>query len=74
MIDAPGPWGTGPFTLVEGASSISTRCAIQRAEPFACTWLIESEDRTDEVVLEATASTGTPTACRGSSGSSSATA
>ena len=53
MIDAPGPWGTGPFTLVEGASSISTRCAIQRAEPFACTWLIESEDRTDEVVLEA---------------------
>jgi ABC-type transport system substrate-binding protein len=53
VIDAPGPWGTGPFTLVEGASSISTRCAIQRAEPFACTWLIESEDRSDRVVLEA---------------------
>ena len=24
MIDAPGPWGTGPFTLVEGYSSIDT--------------------------------------------------
>lgn len=53
MIDAPGPWGTGPFTLVEGFSSISTRCAIQRGDPFACAWLIESEDRSDRVVLEA---------------------
>jgi ABC-type transport system substrate-binding protein len=53
VIDAPGPWGTGPFTLVEGYSSISTRCAIQRAEPFACSWLIEGEDRSDRVVLEA---------------------
>ena len=25
MIDEPGPWGTGPFTLVQGASSILTR-------------------------------------------------
>jgi ABC-type transport system substrate-binding protein len=53
VVDAPGPWGTGPFTLVEGASSITTRCAIQRAQPFACTWLIESEQRSDRVVLEA---------------------
>ena len=52
MIDAPGPWGTGPFTLTEGYSSISTRCAIMRADPFACTWLIESEDRTPRLVLE----------------------
>lgn len=27
--------------------------AIQRPQPFACTWLIEKEDRTPEVVLEA---------------------
>ena len=26
---------------------------MQRANPFACTWLIESEDRTPELVLEA---------------------
>ncbi len=53
MIDAPGPWGTGPFTLVEGYSSISTRCAIMRSDPFACAWLIESEDRSKQLVLEA---------------------
>jgi ABC-type transport system substrate-binding protein len=53
VIDEPGPWGTGPFTLVEGYSSISPRCAIQRPEPFACSWLIEDEDRSDRVVLEA---------------------
>ncbi|GAC1419294.1 MAG: hypothetical protein NVSMB5_11070 [Candidatus Velthaea sp.] len=27
--------------------------AVQRAVPFACTWLIEKEDRTPELVLEA---------------------
>lgn len=53
MIDRPGPWGTGPFTITEGWSSISTRCAIMRADPFACAWLIESEDRTPRLVLEA---------------------
>ena len=56
MIDAPGPWGTGPFTLVEGYSSISTpSCAIQRVRPefVARTWLIAAEDRSDRVVLEA---------------------
>ena len=53
MIDAPGPWGTGPFTLTEGYSSISTRCAIMRPDPFACTWLIEGEDRSERLVLEA---------------------
>ena len=53
MIDAPGPWGTGPFTLVEGYSSISTRNAIMKADPYTCTWLIESEDRSPRLVLEA---------------------
>ena len=53
MIDAPGPWGTGPFTLVEGYSSIYNEIAIMRAEPFACTWLDTSQDRTDKVVLAA---------------------
>ncbi len=53
MIDEPGPWGTGPFTLVQGASSITTRNVIMSAEPYACAWLIESEQRDPEVILEA---------------------
>ncbi len=53
MIDAPGPWGTGPFTLVEGYSSINTRIGIQRPEPFAATPIIEGEDRSPRLVLEA---------------------
>jgi ABC-type transport system substrate-binding protein len=53
VIDAPGPWGTGPFTLTEGYSSISTRCAIMRPNPFTCSWLIESEDRSARLVLQA---------------------
>jgi peptide/nickel transport system substrate-binding protein len=53
VIDAAGPWGTGPFTLVRGESSITTRCAIMSSEPFACSWIIESEQRSPQVVLEA---------------------
>ena len=53
MIDEPGPWGTGPFTLVQGASSILTRNVIMAADPYTCAWLIESEDRSPELVLEA---------------------
>lgn len=53
MIDEPGPWGTGPFTLVQGASSILTRNVIMDHDPYTCAWLIESEDRSPEVVLEA---------------------
>ena len=54
MIDAPGPWGTGPFTLVEGYSSLDTIMAIQRVRPeFVATNLITGEDRTPRVVLEA---------------------
>lgn len=53
MIDEPGPWGTGPFTLVQGASSILTRNAIMSPDPYTCAWLIESEDRSPELVLEA---------------------
>ena len=37
MIDAPGPWGTGPYTLVEGHSSIETVMAVQRVRPKAMT-------------------------------------
>lgn len=51
MIDAPGPWGTGPFTLAEGYSSLYNEIAIMRAEPLACTWLDTRQDRTDKVVL-----------------------
>ena len=55
MIDAPGPWGTGPFTLTEGYSSLYNEIAIMRAQPFACTWLDTAQDRTDKVVLTANA-------------------
>ncbi|WP_411969445.1 ABC transporter substrate-binding protein [Geodermatophilus sp. YIM 151500] len=53
MIDEPGPWGTGPFTLVQGASSITTRHVLMAAEPYTSSWLIESEQRDPQVVLEA---------------------
>ena len=55
MIDAPGPWGSGPFTLTEGYSSLYNEIAIMRAEPFACTWLDTRQDRTDRLVLTANA-------------------
>jgi ABC-type transport system substrate-binding protein len=53
VIDEPGPWGTGPFTLVQGASSILTRNVVMSSNPYTASWLIESEDRSAELVLEA---------------------
>jgi ABC-type transport system substrate-binding protein len=53
VIDAPGPWGTGPFTLSEGYSSINTRIAIMKTDPFTSAGLIESEDRAPRLVLQA---------------------
>ena len=53
MIDAPGPWGTGPFTLTEGYSSLYNEVSIIGADPLACVWLDTQEDRTGRVVLEA---------------------
>lgn len=53
MLDAPGPWGTGPFTLVNGYSSLKNFIAIIAKEPFAATWVTESEARTSFVTLEA---------------------
>ena len=53
MIDAPGPWGSGPFTLVEGYSSLENEVALLGADPFACVWLPTNEPRADRVVLEA---------------------
>ncbi len=52
MIDAPGPWGTGPFVLAEGHSSLDTERATISHEPFACTWLWH-EDRTPHLRLVA---------------------
>ena len=52
MIDAPGPWGTGPFTLAEGYSSLDAERAVISREPFAATWL-QREDRTPRVRLVA---------------------
>jgi peptide/nickel transport system substrate-binding protein len=53
VIDAPGPWGTGPFTLAEGYSSLRNEMAVIRTEPFAATWLDDRQVRADRVVLEA---------------------
>ncbi|MDQ0219175.1 ABC transporter substrate-binding protein [Peribacillus cavernae] len=53
MLDASGPWGTAPFILSEGYSSIENKIAIITRKPFACTWLTEAEDRTSVVRLEA---------------------
>lgn len=52
-MDAPGPWGTGPFTLTSGYSSIVNQTAFIKKNPFAATWLLIKEDRTPYVVLEA---------------------
>lgn len=54
MIDAAGPWGTGPFTLTEGSSAIfDYSIAFISTDPFAATWLGPREQRTERVVLEA---------------------
>jgi peptide/nickel transport system substrate-binding protein len=53
VIDAPGPWGTRPFTLVEGYSSLRNEIALVNANPFVCMWLTTDMPRTDKVVLEA---------------------
>jgi len=52
VIDAPGPWGSGPFVLAEGHSSLDTEQAVTSEGPFACTWL-QRQDRTPQVRLRA---------------------
>ena len=52
MIDAPGPWGTGPFVLAEGHSAIDAERATISREPLAATWL-QREERTPTVRLVA---------------------
>ena len=56
MIDAPGPWGSGPFTLVEGYSSLDNEQATISRDPFAATWLPTREDRTPHLRLAANTS------------------
>ncbi|HZD71974.1 MAG TPA: ABC transporter substrate-binding protein [Actinomycetes bacterium] len=53
MIDAPGPWGTGPFALTEGYSSLEAEIALVQADPLACVWLPTGQPRSERVVLEA---------------------
>jgi peptide/nickel transport system substrate-binding protein len=53
VIDAPGPWGTGPFTLAEGYSSLEVEIALLQADPFACAWLPTATPRSERIVLEA---------------------
>jgi peptide/nickel transport system substrate-binding protein len=52
-LDAPGPWGTGPFILSKGFSSIQNVPAFINKKPFEATWLTVKEERTPFVVLEA---------------------
>ncbi|MFE8700116.1 hypothetical protein ACFYKX_05695 [Cytobacillus sp. FJAT-54145] len=53
MLDAPGPWGTGPFILSSGYSSIYNIQAIIKKVPFESTWFTTQEDRSPFVVLDA---------------------
>jgi ABC-type transport system substrate-binding protein len=53
VIDAPGPWGTGPFILTEGYSSLEAEVALVQADPFACVWLPTGQPRAPRLVLEA---------------------
>jgi peptide/nickel transport system substrate-binding protein len=53
VIDAPGPWGSGPFTLIEGYSSLRVEIGLISPDPFVCTWLPTGLPRSDRVVLEA---------------------
>ncbi|MDK3258150.1 ABC transporter substrate-binding protein [Blastococcus capsensis] len=50
MIDAPGPWASGAFTLVEGHSRIDTEPVVIDGEDR--TWL-QTEDRSPTVRLHA---------------------
>lgn len=52
-MDAPGPWGTGPFILSKGYSSIQNAPAIINKRPLEATWLTVKEERTPIVVLDA---------------------
>lgn len=55
MLDAPGPWGTGPFVLSQGYSSIYNVQAIIQKKPFQSTWITTKEERTPYVTLDANA-------------------
>lgn len=51
MLDAPGRWGTGPFILAEGYSSIENKQAVINTTPFSATWVTECELRAPIVRL-----------------------
>ncbi|MEW9053776.1 MAG: ABC transporter substrate-binding protein [Neobacillus sp.] len=53
MLDEPGQWGTGPFILSKGYSSIYNIQAVMEKKPYASTWVTVYEDRTPYVVLKA---------------------
>ncbi len=52
MIDAPGPWASGAFTVVEGHSLIDTEAVV--TDGSERTWL-QTEERTPTVRLRANA-------------------
>lgn len=53
VLDGPGAWGTGPFLLTEGYSSLDNEEAVICRHPFASTWIPLNEDRTPRLRLEA---------------------
>jgi ABC-type transport system substrate-binding protein len=53
VLDGPGAWGTGPFLLTMGYSSLDNEEAVICRRPFASTWLPLKEDRSSGVRLEA---------------------
>ena len=53
LLDEPGSWGTGPFVLAEGSSSLDAAPVLLGGDRGSWTWLVTAEQRTPEVVLEA---------------------
>jgi ABC-type transport system substrate-binding protein len=53
VLDGPGRFGTGPFVLAEGVSSLATAPVVPGGDPRALAWLITAERRSPRVVLEA---------------------
>lgn len=53
VLDVPGHWGTGPFALADGSSSLDSAAALLGREAQSWAWLVTSEQRSPEVVLAA---------------------
>jgi ABC-type transport system substrate-binding protein len=53
LLDGPGRFGTGPFVLAGGVSSLATAPVVPGGDPRGLAWLATAERRSARVVLEA---------------------